>query len=39
MNFKNLPGVSWSFGWEALLIAVIIIDSVLFWSFRRRHWI
>jgi magnesium transporter len=39
MNFKNLPGVSWSFGWEALLITVIVIDSVLFWSFRRRHWI
>jgi magnesium transporter len=39
MNFKNLPGVTWTYGWEALLLVVIVIDGFLFWSFKRRHWI
>jgi magnesium transporter len=39
MNFKNLPGVSWTFGWEALTAAIIVIDVVMFISFRRRRWL
>ena len=39
MNFKNLPGVSWTYGWEALLAVVVVIDVAMFINFKRRHWL
>ncbi len=39
MNFKNLPGVNWTFGWESVAAAVIILDVVMFINFKRRHWL
>ena len=39
MNFKNLPGVSWTYGWEALLALVIVLDTAMFINFKRRHWL
>ena len=39
MNFKNLPGITWQFGWEALLVAVVGIDAFIFVLFRRRGWL
>lgn len=39
MNFKNLPGVAWTYGWEALLVAIIAIDVAMFVNFKRRHWL
>jgi magnesium transporter len=38
MNFKNLPGVDWTYGWEALAASVLIIDAAIFVNFKRRHW-
>lgn len=39
MNFKNLPGVDWQFGWLAVIAAVIIIDAIVFVNFKRRKWL
>jgi magnesium transporter len=39
MNFKNLPGVNWGFGWETLLAVVIVLDVLMFINFKRRHWL
>jgi len=39
MNFKNLPGVSWTYGWEALIAVVVILDVLMFINFKRRHWL
>jgi magnesium transporter len=39
MNFKNLPGVNWTFGWETVIAAVVILDVVMFINFKRRHWL
>ncbi|MEJ1230548.1 MAG: CorA family divalent cation transporter [Galbitalea sp.] len=39
MNFKNLPGVDWTYGWEALLGAIVILDLIMFVNFKRRHWL
>jgi magnesium transporter len=39
MNFKNLPGVSWAFGWEAVVAAILVCDAILWVGFRRRHWL
>ena len=39
MNFKNLPGETWGYGWEALLALIVIIDTAMFLNFKRRNWL
>jgi magnesium transporter len=39
MNFKNLPGVNWQFGWLAVVVAVIALDIWAFVAFKRRKWL
>lgn len=39
MNFKNLPGVHWEFGWLAVAVVTIVIDVSAFVMFRRRGWL
>jgi magnesium transporter len=39
MNFKNLPGASWDYGWEALVALILIIDTAMFLNFKRRNWL
>lgn len=39
MNFKNLPGVRWSFGWLAVVVAVLVLDAIMFVNFKKRHWL
>jgi magnesium transporter len=39
MNFKNLPGVTWNYGWEMLIAVIIVLDVVMFINFKRRHWL
>lgn len=39
MNFKNLPGVDWTYGWEVLIAVIVVLDIVLFLAFKRRHWL
>lgn len=39
MNFQNLPGVDWQYGWETLVAVILIIDGVMFGSFKKRHWL
>ncbi len=39
MNFTNLPGVSWAFGWEVLVAVIVVIDVVMYVMFKRRRWL
>jgi magnesium transporter len=39
MNFKNLPGVSWTFGWVAVAGAIVLIEGVVYGLFRRQKWL
>ena len=39
MNFKNLPGVNWTFGWVVVVVAIIVLDGCAAIVFKRRHWI
>jgi magnesium transporter len=39
MNFKNLPGVTWGFGWETVIAAAIVLDTWAFIAFKRRRWL
>jgi magnesium transporter len=39
MNFKNLPAVSWAFGWELSVVIILAFDLCAFLFFRRRRWL
>jgi magnesium transporter len=39
MNFKNMPELEWTHGYPLALGIMLVIDLVLFWRFRRAHWI
>jgi magnesium transporter len=38
MNFDNLPGKTWYWGFWALLTLMGVVSLVLFLTFRRRRW-
>lgn len=39
MNFKNIPLVQWEFGWLVIGIAIVVVDLVIYFMFKRRHWL
>lgn len=39
MNFTNLPGVDWEFGWIAALAGIVILDAAIFINFKRLNWL
>jgi magnesium transporter len=39
MNFKNMPELSWSAGYPAVLILIVLICVALYWRFRRSGWL
>lgn len=39
MNFKNMPELEWQHGYPLALGIMLAIDLVLFWRFRRAHWV
>jgi magnesium transporter len=39
MNFKNMPELSWEYGYFGVLGAIAIIAAAMLWYFRKKHWI
>ena len=39
MNFKNLPGVTWVYGWLVIAGTIVILDVIAIIIFKRRRWI
>jgi Mg2+ and Co2+ transporter CorA len=39
MNFANIPGADWPFGFSAVLLAMIGTMAVALWWFRRKGWL
>jgi magnesium transporter len=39
MNFKNMPELSWSAGYPAVLVLILVLCVVLYWRFRRSGWL
>ncbi len=39
MNFQHMPELSWSFGYPLVVSAMIAIDVVLFFKFRKAGWL
>ena len=39
MNFEHMPELSAAFGYPLVLAAMLGIDAVLYWRFRRAGWL
>jgi magnesium transporter len=39
MNFKHMPELDWSLGYPVTVCAMVVIDLVLFWRFRKAGWL
>ena len=39
MNFEVMPELKWTFGYPLSVIAMLVIDGVLFFRFRKAGWI
>lgn len=39
MNFKNMPELSWEFGYPVALAIMAILDTVLFYRLRKAGWL
>jgi len=39
MNFEHMPELTWSFGYPLTLAVMVVIDSYLFYRFRRSGWL
>jgi len=39
MNFENMPELKWAYGYPVCLSVMAIIDSYLFWRFRKAGWL
>jgi magnesium transporter len=39
MNFQNMPELKSDFGYPIALTAMVVLDVVLYWRFRRARWL
>lgn len=39
MNFKDIPELHWTFGYPLCIAVMVLIDSFLFWRFRKAGWL
>ena len=39
MNFKNMPELNWEWGYWYAVGAMVMIDGLLFWRFRKAKWL
>ena len=38
MNFANMPGLQWAYGYHASLAAMVLIDVYLIYRFKKAKW-
>jgi len=39
MNFKHMPELDWPWGYSYAVAAMLITDVILFFRFRKAHWV
>ena len=39
MNFKHMPELDWEWGYPFAIWVMVILDSILFWRFRKSGWL
>ena len=38
MNFKNMPELDWTMGYELAMIIVVVSTALTWWWFKKRRW-
>jgi magnesium transporter len=39
MNFEHMPELTWTYGYPAVLLGMLVVCSSLYWYFRRSGWL
>ena len=39
MNFQDIPELKMRFGYETVLVGILVVCSVLYWRFRKNGWL
>ena len=39
MNFKDMPELSWRYGYEVTLVVMAVLDGYLFYRLRKAKWL
>lgn len=39
MNFQEIPELHWQYGYPVCILAMVLIDVILFWRFRKAGWL
>jgi magnesium transporter len=39
MNFRDMPELDYDYGYETVLVAMVVICGVLYWRFRKSGWL
>jgi magnesium transporter len=39
MNFEHMPELTWTYGYPAVLLVMLVVCSSLYWYFRRAGWL
>jgi magnesium transporter len=39
MNFRHMPELGWTYGYPAVVAAVLAICAALYWKFKRTGWL
>lgn len=39
MNFEYMPELKWAFGYPLMLAATVTVCGVLYWKFKKAHWL
>lgn len=39
MNFEEMPELKWSFGYPLALVVMLAAMALMFWWFRKNHWL
>jgi magnesium transporter len=39
MNFRNMPELSWQYGYFGVLGAMVVVAVSMLWYFRKKRWV
>ncbi len=39
MNFEYMPELGWRWGYPVVLLAMALVMGIMYWWFRRNHWL
>jgi magnesium transporter len=39
MNFQQIPELHWQYGYPACIAMMALIDTILYWRFKKAGWL